>query len=59
MLEPQRIKNTERAKWLLIPSVYSLRGIGAYDELKIAVTEAEQVIQTDTMCALIVSSKFV
>ena len=27
MLEPQRIKSTERAKRLLIPPVYSLRGI--------------------------------
>ena len=43
VLEPQWIKCTERAKQLLIPRVYSLRGIRAYDELQIAVNEVGQV----------------
>ena len=34
VLEPQWIKCTERAKRLLVPPVYSLRGIRAYDELQ-------------------------
>jgi len=37
-----------RAKRLLIPPVYFLRGIGAYDELQIVVTEVGQVRQTVT-----------
>ena len=48
VLEPQWTKGTERAKWLLIPPVYSLRGIRAYDELQIVVTEIGQVKQTVT-----------
>ena len=48
VLEPQWIKSTERAKRLLIPPVYSLRGIRAYDELRIVVTEVGQVKQTVT-----------
>ena len=39
----QRIKSYRRAKQLLIPPAYSLRGIRAYDELQIAVTETRQV----------------
>jgi len=46
VLEPQWIKSSERAKRLLIPPVYSLRGIRAYDELQIAVTES-RTSQTD------------
>jgi hypothetical protein len=48
VLEPQRIKSIERAKQLLIPPVFSLRGIRAYDELRIVVTEVGQVKQTVT-----------
>ena len=48
VLEPQWIKSTTRAKRLLIPPVYSLRGICAYDELQIVVTEVGQVKQTVT-----------
>ena len=47
VLEPQWIKCTERAKRLLIPPVYSLRGIRAC-ELHIFVTEVGQVKQTVT-----------
>jgi len=43
VLEPLRIKGTERAKRLLVPPIYSLRGIRAYDELQIVVTEVAQV----------------
>ena len=46
--ENRWIKSTERAKRLLIPPVYSFRGIRAYDELQIAVTEVGQVKQTVT-----------
>jgi len=42
------MKSTERAKRLLILPVYSLRGIRAYDELQIVVTEVQQVKQTVT-----------
>ena len=48
VFEPQWIKNTERAKQLLIPPVYYLRGIRAYDELQIVVTEVGQVKRTVT-----------
>jgi len=48
VLEPQPIKSTERAKRLLIPPVYSLREIRAYDELQIVVTKVGQVKQTVT-----------
>jgi len=48
VLEPQRIKSTERAKRLLVPPVHSLRGILAYDELQIVVTEVVQVKQAVT-----------
>ena len=46
VFEPRWIKSTERAKRLLIPPVYSLRGIRSYDELHIVVTEVGQVKQT-------------
>ena len=46
VFEPQWKKSTERAERLLIPPVYSLRGIRVYDELQIAVTEVGQVKQT-------------
>jgi hypothetical protein len=49
VLEPRRIKSTERAKRPVIPPVYSLRGIRAYDELQIVVTEVGQVKQTVTI----------
>jgi len=49
MLEPQWIKSTEGAKRLLIPPVYSLRGIRAYDELQIVVTEVGQIKQMVTL----------
>jgi hypothetical protein len=48
VLEPQWIKSTERAKRLLIPPVYFLRGIRTYDELQIVVTKVGQVKQTVT-----------
>jgi len=48
VLESQRIKSIERAKRLLISPVHSLRGIRAYDELQIVVTEVGQVRQTVT-----------
>ena len=48
LLEPQWIKSSKGAKRLLILSVYSLRGIRAYDELQIVVTEVGQVKQTVT-----------
>ena len=48
VLEPQWIKSTERAKRPLIPPVYSLRRIRAYDELQIIVTEVGQFKQTVT-----------
>jgi len=50
VLEPQPIKSTERAKRLVIPPVYSLRGIGAYDELQIVVNEVGQVKRMVTVC---------
>jgi len=46
VLEPQRIKSTERAKQLLIHPAYSLRRIRVYDELQIVVTEVGLVKQT-------------
>jgi len=49
VFEPQWIKSTERAKLLLIPPVYSLRGIRADDKLQIVVTEVGQVKQTVTV----------
>jgi len=45
----QWIKSIGRAKLLLIPPVYSLRGIRAYEELQIVVTEVGQVKQTVTV----------
>ena len=48
VLEPQWIKSTERAKRLLIPPIYSLRGIRAYDELQIFVTEVGKIKQPFT-----------
>jgi len=48
VLEHQWIKSTEKAKRLLIPPAYSLRGIRAYDGLQIVVTEVGQVRQTAT-----------
>ena len=48
VLELQWIKSTERAKRFLIPPVYCLRGIRAYDELQIVVTEVREVTQTVT-----------
>ena len=56
VLEPQSIKSTERAKQLLIPPVYSLRGIRAYDELQIVVTEVGQVKQTVTTLTVMCQS---
>ena len=47
----------ERAKRLLIPAVYSLREIRAYDELRIAVTEVGQVKQTVTTHSVINASQ--
>jgi len=49
VMEPQWIKNTESAKRLLIPPVYSSRGTRAYDKLQIVVTEVGQVKQTFTV----------
>ena len=46
VLEPHGIKNTKRAKRLLIPPVCSLRGIRAYYELQMVVTEVGQVKRT-------------
>ena len=48
VLEPQWIKSTERAKRPLIPPVYPLRGISAYDELQIVVADVGQGKQTVT-----------
>ena len=52
VLEPQWIKSNERAKRFLISPVYSLRGIHAYDELQIVVTEVGQVKQMVTAHAV-------
>jgi len=48
VFEPQSIKSNERAKRLPIPPVYCLRGIRAYGELRIVVTEVGQVKQKVT-----------
>ena len=53
VLERQWIQSTERAKQLLIPPVYCLRGTRAYDELQIVVTEVGQVKQTVTLSSFI------
>jgi len=48
VLERQPIKSTERAKRPSVLTVYSLRGISAYDELQVVVNEVGQVKQTVT-----------
>jgi len=49
VFEPQWRKITERAKRLLIPPVYFLRGSCAYDELQIVNSEVGRAKQTVTV----------